>query len=104
MGAKHTPRPWTVFSDSRYSSCLAEVGHLIVSGPHQVHVWLSDDVTAANARLIASAPELLEALTVLYADYKALADSGDAGNWQLEDTDSGKQALAAIARATGEAS
>lgn len=55
-------------------------------------------------RLIASAPDLLEALTALYADYKALADSGDAGNWRLEDTDSGKQALAAIARATGEAS
>jgi hypothetical protein len=58
----------------------------------------------ANARLIASAPDLLEALTALYASYKALADSGDAGNWRLEETDEGQQACAAIAKATGEAS
>ena len=57
-----------------------------------------------TARLIASAPDLLEALTALYASYKALADSGDAGNWRLEDTNEGQQTLAAIARATGEAS
>jgi hypothetical protein len=56
-----------------------------------------------RARLIASAPDLLEALTALYASYKALADSGDAGNWRLEETDEGQQARAAIRKATGEA-
>lgn len=54
-----------------------------------------------NALLIAAAPDLLAALKALFADYKALADSGDAGNWSLEEQDEGKQALAAIAKAEG---
>lgn len=58
-------------------------------------------VEEGEARLIASAPDLLEALTELFASYKELADSGDAGFWSLEDTDEGKRALAAIAKATG---
>lgn len=46
---------------------------------------------------------VVDALEVLYDDYKALADSGDAGFWSLEDMDCGKQALAALALAKGEA-
>ncbi|NTG61800.1 hypothetical protein G6L45_16085 [Agrobacterium rhizogenes] len=53
----------------------------------------------ANARLIAAAPDLLEALKALFEDYKNLADSGDAGNWKLENLEVGKRALAAIAKA-----
>lgn len=45
--------------------------------------------------------ELLAALKALFADYKQLADSGDAGFWELEAQYVGKQALAAIARAEG---
>jgi hypothetical protein len=58
--------------------------------------------------LIAAAPEtaaerdrLLEALKELFADYKQLADSGDAGNWRLEETEAGAKALAAIAAVEG---
>lgn len=54
-----------------------------------------------NAMLIAAAPELLEALQVLFNSYKALADSGDAGFWSLEDYPEGQKALAAIAKALG---
>lgn len=43
--------------------------------------------------------ELLAALKALFADYKGLCDSGDAGFLYLEQMDAGKQAMAAIARA-----
>ena len=57
--------------------------------------------TRANARLIVSAPDLLEALQCLFNNYKRLADSGDAGNWRLEDEPAGKKALNAINKALG---
>lgn len=45
--------------------------------------------------------ELLEALQCLFEDYKQLADSGDAGNWSLEDIPAGKKAINAINKAIG---
>lgn len=45
--------------------------------------------------------QLLEALECLFASYKQLADSGDAGNWSLEDAEEGKKALAAISAVKG---
>ncbi|MDT4321862.1 hypothetical protein [Klebsiella aerogenes] len=68
-----------------------EGGNRHLSGPEQF----------ANAYLIAAAPELLESLQELFAHYKELADSGDAGNWKLEDEPVGKKAMAAIAKALG---
>ena len=122
MDAKYTPGPWSVFIDDSGGQWTgwplsitsdADVndngdGKLVVrTGGQWPYAWdygTSQREAVANARLIASAPDLLEALTALYASYKALADSGDAGNWRLEDTNEGQQTLAAIARATGEAS
>lgn len=72
-------------------------------------VWQRDHSDAASAiseiidRLNAAEAlnhELLEALTELFRSYKALADSGDAGNWKLESQPEGKLAIAAIAKAT----
>lgn len=45
---------------------------------------------------------LLEALECLFDSYKRLTDSGDAGNWWVEDTDEGKKALTAIAAVKGD--
>jgi hypothetical protein len=61
---------------------------------------VSMGTSAASEPIHAVNAELLEALKALFDDYKALADSGDAGFWSLENRDVGKQALAAIATAT----
>jgi len=95
------PGPWHTIDTDRGIYIIGPSSSLLaIVQPYHSNVVQNE----ANARLIASAPELLEALTALYASYKALADSGDAGNWRLEDTDEGQQTLAAIAKATGEAS
>lgn len=62
---------------------------------------VGQEAAIANGRLFCAAPELYEALKALFASYKALADSGDAGFWSLEDQPEGKQALAALSRARG---
>lgn len=111
MELKHTPGPWFV---SPKTDVTVE-GDLNVIQTHGSNVkgyhvaycasWKDDKETAeeaeANARLMAAAPELLEALQEIYADYKALADSGDAGFWKVEDLPCGIKAINAIAKATG---
>jgi len=89
---QHTPGPWQVG--------IEDEGYFIANGE------LLPDIakcikSKADAALIAAAPELLEALKALFADYKTLADSGDAGFWSLENRSVGKQVLALIAKATG---
>lgn len=90
-----TPGPW--FVDGDYD--VATEDGTVVS-------WAAEGIFEtgeinANSQLIAAAPELLEALQELFAHYKELADSGDAGNWKLEDEPVGKKAMAAIGKALG---
>lgn len=96
---KGTPGPWRV--DEEGCRVLATDNRSTIIC--EVVGSMSNPTVAAEARLIAAAPDLLEALVELFTDYKLLADSGDAGNWSLEDLDAGKKAIAAIAKATGEA-
>ena len=60
------------------------------------------EVLGAANPLAAAAPELLAALETLMRAYTELADSGDAGFWKAEETEEGKKALAAIAKARGQ--
>lgn len=56
----------------------------------------------ANARLIAAAPELYEALALFVAEYVELVESGDAGFWDAEKESKVIIARAALAKARGE--
>ena len=77
MSAKHTPGPWVV----RQSSCgsVGTDSMLIALTYGDDPDCKADDRMRANARLIAAAPELLEALRVardcVSTDRQALADS-----------------------------
>lgn len=66
------------------------------------YAWATEGERRANARLIAAAPELLEALESVLKNYVSLVNSGDAGNWNPEEEPEVQAALAAIAKATGE--
>ncbi|POU03581.1 hypothetical protein C3369_07100 [Escherichia sp. ESNIH1] len=103
----HTPGPWKWWTSNSFlrlsSEATGKDGDVIDS------YKLSDGHTTvcvknkSDMALIAAAPELLEALESLFENYKMLADSGDAGNWRLEDEPAGMTAMAAIAKARGHA-
>jgi hypothetical protein len=102
--SKHTPGPWT------YNLTTGVVRSLAEDFPNcrqpvicDLRHWSHEDTThihPANARLIAAAPELLEALKEIAADYADRFDLDDPStNPGIKYTI--KQARAAIAKATG---
>ncbi|WPU91821.1 hypothetical protein SNE25_21115 [Mucilaginibacter sabulilitoris] len=103
---KGTPGPWKV------QSCgpgYPESFELVVNTggmaqrfgtiiPNKV-LGVSISQTAANARLIAAAPELLTVLQDLLTRYTELVNSGDCGNWDPEEEKEVIQARNAINKA-----
>lgn len=101
----HTPGPWKIdryhpsrspFGISRDTGDAMQNKSVINSGGF---ARKATDEAEANARLIAAAPDLLEALTLLHnnlAEYQVLNKLGGYDNHDM------KMARAAIAKATGE--
>jgi len=83
MSNGHTPGPWSIDKEERWVIHEPEgkSGTLVVP-----EIYLDDDEAIANARLIASAPDLLEALECLL---------------EMGHTKAGDLARAAIAKARG---
>lgn len=114
---KHTPGPWEYapstdahgpyvsgpYGDVADCYTMTNPNHAAVvnGGDSQPHHFCGEEADA-NARLIASAPELLEALEAMINNYVALANSGDCGNWDPEEEPQIIAARAAIAKARGE--
>ena len=86
--SKHTQGPWTVSNETDISGIENDPENGCVGPVDVAHVYLRtvQGRTEANARLIAAAPDLLEALREIAADY----------------SDPIRLARAAIAKATGE--
>jgi hypothetical protein len=63
--------------------------------------WVFGEKTKANAALLTSAPELLEALELLLDRYTGLINCGDCGNWNPKEESEVIKARAAIAAARG---
>lgn len=96
--AKHTPGPWFVHGPSvgtgpsEADSCGYEVAHIL--NPYKGCVGARDRVDA-NARLIAAAPELLEALEKTQILLERMG---------MQSSDEYQENRAAIAKATGQQS
>lgn len=105
--SEHTPGPWTIRfglnvmgKDVRYPSQERLVAN---AGGHANNIW-NEQVTAeneANARLIAAAPDLLEALKEILAAGESYVDSADEVKAMLRFGRANDAARAAIAKAEG---
>ncbi len=91
MSAAHTPGPWKVGSGN------AVQGWTVCIGDSEVLVGGVGIASLANARLIAAAPELLEALLQLKRD------GNDFAEWHPKFSPAIDAIYAAIAKATGAA-
>lgn len=94
---KHTPGPWTsLFSQEEGAYLIRTKDHYIAT----TNCNTSDD--EVNARLIAAAPELLKACECLLDRYVSLINSGDCGNWNIEEESEVLMVRSAITKATGQ--
>jgi hypothetical protein len=103
MSTQHTPGPWLTDRNNVHTGQIATIHHCLNNS--WVEVWtdkwaqtgLGEEEQEANARLIAAAPELLEALTECMADadgYEQRTGKKLVGSWPAK-------ARAAIIKATG---
>ena len=85
---QHTPGPWTVRESSLSVSVVAQNGDAVFHESYKRIPGVMED-----ARLIAAAPDLLEAL-------EEIVSAADGDGWSQLDADL-RKARAAIAKATG---
>ena len=95
--SKHTPGPWLIEAQNCHFGDIATVHNtdekwVTIYAPHWMETGMDEKEQSANARLIAAAPELLEALQMLMNDPGE--DRIKSSAWDA--------ARAAIAKATGE--
>ena len=109
--AKHTPGPWYLRTNRHPNTDGTKWGWLDANQagdqrpPSGVNVtWSAGQTSEANARLIAAAPELLEAAQMVIAWYEAEDDHSKADFYERMQMcrDSESALRAAIAKATGE--
>lgn len=107
---KHTPGPWLTDRNNAHSGQIATIYGCL--GNDWVEVWtgswcfedtlLDEERQEANARLIAAAPELLDALQAAKNTLVAFKfQPGEANCWEHHDEENLAMVDAAIAKATG---
>jgi hypothetical protein len=103
--SKYTPGPWKTddFDDDAPFAILAGRQAVCMLGEHgELKPFRAFENAKANARLIAAAPELLEALELCLQKLAAMAEHfGDRWPFDLNRVRAETAARAAIAKATG---
>ena len=103
---KHTPGPWSIRPIGGYPIIQSETGTLVAKTDcslNSSNFVMDIDVSRANARLIASAPELLEALEALLYSSESLRDDCESHDGICSEPASFQQARASIRKARCEA-
>lgn len=100
--SKHTPGPWLIEAQNCHFGDIATVHNtdekwVTIYAPHWMETGMDEKEQSANARLIAAAPELLEALKKI----SAIENQMYGADWE-EIEEARDIADAAIAKATGE--
>lgn len=94
--SKHTPGPWKFYDDSNNGKTnrieIVAIGKTVARIYHSV-----PEEDLPNARLIAAAPDLLDALKLMVEQF-----TKGSGHSTLKDSEARIKAHAAIAKATGE--
>jgi hypothetical protein len=104
---KHTPGPWEAHFEEAYFVTGPDLGRVAmmmnIKGARGLGGRRSGDESAANARLIAAAPDLLAALEGLEKEFRRIYPIYYSSEpWCHETNAPLKVARAAIAKATGE--
>lgn len=103
MKSTHTPGPWVADWTTSYNGQERQ-GWFVRDGKNvEFHIELPNGTSAeANARLIAAAPDLLDALHGMLKRYTELVNCGDCGHWNPEEEQPVINGRNAIAKATSE--
>ena len=105
MGTKHTPGPW--HTDTGGAGCEFVIenqnqgygAYTIAEIPEYLESDYTRETIAANAQLIAAAPELLEALELFVEDF---TERNEPSTWMPGERAVVEQSRKAIAKAKGE--
>ena len=100
--SKHTPGPWSLDRTKIISSSKGKVADVVILGYQ--NIGYRDEETCANARLIATAPEMLEALvSFVEAETEWLGLNDPEAGIVFDDplSDAYEKARAVIAKAKG---
>lgn len=103
---KHTPGPWEVATSCSWRRIVGLRGELVCepvvqrADNHPDLHFRNGGPDGPDARLIAAAPDLREALAALLERYTGLVNCGDCGFWDPETEDEVKAARAALAKAS----